>query len=177
MESVREATDSMQVLKKIRRMVDLCLGKSTTLDVEAIASDIWLELWENDKLLCWTHVRNRCIDAIRHHMKVLIVSLESIDEAEWGNIAYFDEEENPVDARETLNVIMQAARERLTGFQQQLVYQKFYVGYTNADIAKYDVADIMTEEAVKKRLQAVMQMLRTVARELVEEGVIENART
>ena len=169
MRKIKTESNQMLVLEEIGRMVDFCLQK-TTIDKEALAVDIWIEIWEKDLSLCWTQVRNRCIDAIRKHTQAIVVSLENVDESEW--VSYHE----PVtasrheDAVETLNIVMKHACEILTPDEQEIVYLRFYSGRSIADLAWIMGGG---EEAMKKRMSNILHTIKGVAEDLVEMGTID----
>jgi len=172
MRKIKAEEDQMSVLAEIGRMVDFCL-KNTGIDKEGLATDIWIEIWEGDKELCWTQVRNRCIDAIRKHTRHLIQRLEDTDEAEWISFHEPIPSHPHEDAVEILNIIMKHASGCLSPDEHELVYLRFYGGRTNNEISIMLMGEKDYGEIIKKRIQVVMKKLQQVAKRLVDEGVVD----
>jgi RNA polymerase sigma factor (sigma-70 family) len=118
---------------KITSMVRRYVRNGRGLDCEDIALDIWLELWIADgkKKLCWQHVRNRCIDALRRETRVVKTTLEDVPEQLLATESEVEAQSDPGD--ELVNHAM--ACPTLTNEEKFILYCSFYRGMSGQAIA------------------------------------------
>ena len=163
-----ETFEPMKDLAKIKRMVKFIVNKQPSFDIEGVAADIWLELWQKNECgeksfeIPWMHVRNRCIDRIRHLTKLHISSLHHLPkekELELTATPPIDEEER--DSVETLNLIMSLAH--LSAWEMKIIFGAFYTDQTRVEMAASLELPVTN---LNRELSDVIEKLRRVALDL-----------
>ena len=144
--------EDLRFFKKILRMVRFVTKRTHGLDDEAIAQEIWLELWKEQetKALSWIHVRNRVTDAIRAS-KRRPQGESSAD----GAPARTEPPSVSADQRDLLNTVM--ACPSVDGEERRLIFLKFYKGMSGAEIAEETG---ITKGALNKKIGETIRKLK-----------------
>jgi len=156
-------------------MVHKCLGQ--LFDREALAADIWLEVWQKEVEtshpihVSWSHVRRRCVDEIRR-----VSARREVDLREFIESPKQDESEgiHPLNLKLLVDKLMSCPI--LRRVDMDLIYKKLYCGNSNAELA---LEFQMSPTAIKRWFSQVINTLRvwsqtvTDVRALYEEIINE----
>jgi hypothetical protein len=119
MESKEEAMKHLELLSQIKRMVESYLFPSEY-DTEAIAVEIFFELWQKRQFVSSMIVRNRCIDEIRHKTCVKMQPLGNLEPEVLVDIKEMGEE----NSAEIVDILVRNAR--LNADEKKMIYLSFY---------------------------------------------------
>lgn len=158
----QSGTEIVQSLRKIERMVGRFLHEARAIDPENLAVDIWLDLWTRGVSPSWTHVHNKCVDAIRRatsHREIALPDGSDITDRRLGETT---------EPRERLDRVMKCPW--LTPTDKSLLYARYYSGQTDETIARVLGH---SREKVTKDIAHVLEKLRTWAFVVEQETQVD----
>jgi len=156
-EKIQEVRDKpLESLRKVERIARHVLRNTYGIDIENLAVDIWLEIWQKSKPLCYTQVKNRCIDEIRKRMRKTEVSADpsllnskpSLDEEAPGKLS-------DIDRRIEIDSLMKCPH--LSAYQHRLIFLHFYKDMTCGEIASSLRVDRST---ISKEIRSALTTIR-----------------
>ena len=142
---------------KIRRMVRRCLARS--FDQDNLAAQIWLEMWrksaERGKRIrvTWLHVRRKCIDEVRRVARKREVNLiEALD------VPIRNEKLDHSELLEVVDHLMECPT--LTSKHRRLVYDKYWRGLSNGDLARSQGLSLtVLKESVRELVELLQEWI------------------
>jgi len=128
-------TNPLKEVHQITCILRKCMAKGLFLDIESTAVDIWIELWQKQKPICFTHVKNRFIDLLRRYQTRREVPLHRKDSGELifeENLSTTEHSFEEMALKDLINGLMKCP---LTSTEQMLIWYRFWKGYTPREIA------------------------------------------
>ncbi len=116
MDSEKDSKMHLETLAKIKSMVESYLLPNVY-DTEAIAVDIFIELFVKKMHPSWVFIRNRCIDQIRHQTKIDFKSIDELDRIT-------ERKDTSVNTTELVDLLI--ANTRLSPEEKKIIYLAYY---------------------------------------------------
>lgn len=149
--------DPLGSLARINRMVRRTLREGLNKDPENIASEIWLELWQDPhKKLSWTHVQHRCWDVLRawQTRRMERIGTQETPQPGQGDIEQAEQQ-----------VCLLMACPALSSQDRSMVHQRFYLGWSLREIS---ISLGIGLGKTKHQFSHIYQILRTYNQTLLE---------
>jgi len=169
--------------KQVHNMVRAMLRRTYGLDTESIAQEIILEKWQkqpkqpqqNGPLMIeveWTHVHNRCVDAIRANKASHLVFVE-LEKLDWADPRVESDLNLSVDTDENerdIHALIEAIMPIFTPRQRELIFLKFYLGLRNVEIAeRLGISRQAVTDAIKRAIERVQEVAQREAERIQRE--------